>query len=292
MSKNMIRANGQRKATVKLLALVLLTFCLTSCSTKLIYNYADWLIFWTVDDYVELNEAQENVLEIKIYELLKWHRQEELPYYTSLLKELRTIVVNKDDLALEPLYQKARGLWKRAALKVTPDIIDFLPSLSQQQKQELVKNIKDIQQERNQQWQEDQDQTWDEKFEDAEDKIENFIGDLTQEQKVTLQAMERKRPDILPLRIAGRKRWLDLFSKALFNQPEIDQLTLFALFTELSSHRSIEQQNISEQISQLRISELRYIIKSMTDKQQVYLLEKIDDMTTDFELLIAQDQIN
>jgi len=185
--------NNQSKKIVKLLTLILLTFSITSCSTKLIYNYADWLIFWTVDDYVELNDSQENILEIKIYELLKWHRQKELPYYTSLLKELRTIVVNKDDVAFEPLYQKAKVLWKRSAVKVTPEIIALLPSLSHQQKQELVNNIEEIQQEKNKQWLEDQDQTWDEKLEEAQERIENFVGDLTAEQKVTLQAMERTR---------------------------------------------------------------------------------------------------
>jgi hypothetical protein len=290
MSKNMNIVNNQSKKIVKLLTLILLTFSITSCSTKLIYNYADWLIFWAVDDYVELNDSQENILEIKIYELLKWHRQKELPYYTSLLKELRTIVVNKDDVAFEPLYQKAKVLWKRSALKVTPEIIALLPSLSHQQKQELVNNIEEIQQEKNKQWLEDQDQTWDEKLEEAEERVENFVGDLTAEQKVTLQAMERTRPDILVLRIEGRKRWLELFSKALFHQPEIDKLTIYSLFTDLSSHRSIEQQKVNEEISQLRISELRYIIKSITNKQQIFLLEKIDDMIADFEMLMAQDE--
>lgn len=282
--------NNQSKKIVRLLTLILLTFSITSCSTKLIYNYADWVIFWAVDDYVELNDSQENILEIKIYELLKWHRQEELPYYTSLLKELRTIVINKDEVAFEPLYQKTRVLWKRSAVKVTPEIIALLPSLSLKQKQQLVKNIEDIQQEKNQQWLEDQEQTWDEKFEEAEDRIENFVGDLTAEQKTPLQAMERKRPEILELRIEGRKRWLELFSKALFHKPEIDKLTIFSLFTDLSSHRSIEQQKINEEISQLRISELRYIIKTITNKQQMFLLEKIDDMIADFEMLMAQDE--
>lgn len=282
--------NNQSKKIVKLLTLILLTFSITSCSTKLIYNYADWVIFWAVDDYVELNDSQENIVEIKIYELLKWHRQKELPYYTSLLKELRTIVVNKDDVAFEPLYQKAKVLWKRSALKVTPEIIALLPSLSHKQKQQLVENIKDTQQERNQKWLEEKEKTWDEKFEEAEERIENFVGDLTPEQKITLQAMERTRPDILELRIEGRKRWLELFSKSLFNKPEIDKVTMLSLFTDLSSHRSIEQEKVNEEISQLRIAELSYILKSMTNKQQIFLLEKIDDMIADFGTLMAQDK--
>ena len=286
----MIRAHNQSKKIVRLLTLIFLTFSITSCSTKLVYNYADWVIFWAVDDYVELNDSQENILEIKIYELLKWHRQKELPYYTSLLKELRIIVVNKDDVAFEPLYQKTKVLWKRSALKVTPEIIALLPSLSHQQKEQLVQNINDSQQERNQKWLEQKDQTLDEQFEEAEERIENFVGDLTEDQKTTLQSMERKRPDILELRIEGRKRWLELFSKALFNKPEIDKATIFSLFTDLSSHRSVEQEKVNEEISQLRIAELKYIVKSMTDKQQIFLLEKIDDMIADFEMLMAQDE--
>jgi truncated hemoglobin YjbI len=201
-------------------------------------------------------------------------------------------VVSKNEVALAELFEQGKTIWLRSAHKVTPEIIELLPLLSKKQQLELIENIESIQQEKNEQWLDELKDSPEQRFEDAEDKMEDYIGPLMPVQREYLLDIERQRPTILPLRIEGRKRWLELFSKALFNQPEIDQLTLFSLFTDLSSHRSIEQQNISEQISQLRISELRYIIKSMTDKQQVYLLEKIDDMTADFELLIAQDQIN
>ena len=65
------------------------TLFLTGCSAKLVYNYADWLIFWKIGDYVELNSEQKKVLENKVEELQNWHRTEELPYYSALLKQLR-----------------------------------------------------------------------------------------------------------------------------------------------------------------------------------------------------------
>ena len=39
---------------------------LTGCSSKFAYNNFDWLVYWYVDDYVELTNEQEDLFDVKI----------------------------------------------------------------------------------------------------------------------------------------------------------------------------------------------------------------------------------
>ncbi|MBU2916485.1 hypothetical protein KO505_00750 [Psychrosphaera sp. F3M07] len=272
----------------KSLIIIIFTLFLTGCSAKLVYNYADWLIFWKIGDYVELNSEQKKVLENKVEELQNWHRTEELPYYSALLKQLRNIVENRDEKELAALFLQGPMIWQRSITKLSPEIIEFLTLLSTSQKQELITNIGSIQQETNEKWLKEIEDGNQQRIEDAEQRIEDYVGKLTKKQKETLVIYEQQRPNIIPLRIEGRKRWLTLFSKAILQDPEIDKTLVEKLLTDLSSHRSIKQQALTEQITQLNLSKFRYLLKSMTDKQQSKLLIKIDDITKDIDQLSKQ----
>jgi len=61
---------------MKKLWLVLGFLVLTGCSSKLAYNNLDWLIYWYMDDYVELNDSQEAIFDIKLEGWIDWHREE------------------------------------------------------------------------------------------------------------------------------------------------------------------------------------------------------------------------
>jgi len=286
MNKNRIMTVAD--LLTKSLILMIFTLFLTSCSTRLIYNYADWLISWKVGDYVDLNKTQKQTLDNKVAELLTWHRTEELPYYSSLLKQLRSIVVSKNEAALTELFEQAKTIWLRSAHKVTPEIIELLPLLSKKQQLELIENIESIQQEKNEQWLDELKDNPEQRFEDAEDRIEDYIGPLTAVQREYLLDIDGQRPNILPLRIEGRKRWLELFSRAILQQPKIDKVLLYKLFTDLSSHRSVEQQMLADKINQLNLSKAIYLLKSMTEQQQLTLLKKIDEIIIDLDLLAEQ----
>ena len=63
-------------------------FCLGGCSTKFAYNNIDWLIYWYIDDYIELTPKQEQAFDEKLSGWLEWHKQQELPQYLSHIDEL------------------------------------------------------------------------------------------------------------------------------------------------------------------------------------------------------------
>ena len=69
--------------------LVLVMTGLTSgCGVKLAYNNLDRLIKWSMDDYMDLDPAQQAYFRAELDALLYWHRTTQLPLYAQAMREL------------------------------------------------------------------------------------------------------------------------------------------------------------------------------------------------------------
>jgi len=72
-----------RKWAHSILFLILVSL-LTSCSAlSLTYNYADWLMYWRIDQYFDVSSYQKPVLQTHLTQLHSWHREQEIPRYVS-----------------------------------------------------------------------------------------------------------------------------------------------------------------------------------------------------------------
>ena len=66
-----------------------LLILLAGCSSLSFYRYADWLILWQVDHYVDLTSDQRHDLAQRLTPLLSRHRHEAIPQYESFLVQFR-----------------------------------------------------------------------------------------------------------------------------------------------------------------------------------------------------------
>ncbi|MDZ4254651.1 MAG: DUF6279 family lipoprotein [Sulfuritalea sp.] len=114
---------------------LLVTICLLllqACSAvRLGYGNADSLVRWWIDPYVDLSPDQDLLLRERLAGFLAWHRKTQLPDYVPVLRHGQQLVDGRptvsDMLTLgEGIIRRARSLSDRA----TPDIADFLASLS------------------------------------------------------------------------------------------------------------------------------------------------------------------
>jgi len=62
---------------------------LAGCSSLSFYRYADWLILWQVDHYVDLTSDQRHDLAQRLTPLLARHRHEAIPQYEYFLVQFR-----------------------------------------------------------------------------------------------------------------------------------------------------------------------------------------------------------
>ncbi len=67
--------------------LVVLT-ALAGCTVQMAYNHLDRLARWSLDDYVRLNDDQQQLFDARFEALWRWHRHDQLPRYADFLESL------------------------------------------------------------------------------------------------------------------------------------------------------------------------------------------------------------
>jgi Family of unknown function (DUF6279) len=66
-----------------------LLFFLASCSIVSLYRYADWIILWQADHYLDLTSDQRHDLAQRLTSLLARHRREAIPQYEAFLVQIQ-----------------------------------------------------------------------------------------------------------------------------------------------------------------------------------------------------------
>ena len=66
-----------------------LLFVLAGCSSLSLYRYADWIILWQADQYLDLTSDQRRDLSQRLPALLARHRREAIPQYEAFLVQIR-----------------------------------------------------------------------------------------------------------------------------------------------------------------------------------------------------------
>lgn len=66
-----------------------LLFFLAGCSFLSLYRYADWIILWQADQYLDLTSDQRRDFSQRLAPLLARHRREAIPQYEAFLVQIR-----------------------------------------------------------------------------------------------------------------------------------------------------------------------------------------------------------
>ena len=128
---------------VKIIALIISLFILTSCSkTRIFYNYSDWFILKWFDTYFDLNDPQRSDLKTRIARLLDWHRKSELARIAEHLKQLKSRyqkgLKGKD---IDWIRSEHKQFWSRIIDRAKPDLIAFLYTIEEGQVQQMEREL-------------------------------------------------------------------------------------------------------------------------------------------------------
>ena len=120
-----------RQFALLLVAALLLLGC---SGVRLGYDNADSLARWWIDQYLDLGPEQDALARERLARFHAWHRTSQLPDYVALLRQGHKFVAGQptvaDALALgDGIIRRGRMLAEQA----TPDIADFLPTVSPEQ---------------------------------------------------------------------------------------------------------------------------------------------------------------
>jgi hypothetical protein len=270
--------------------LILLLILLTGCSTKFAYKNADWLVYWYVDDYVSLNDAQENLLDEHLKTWLDWHKNSELPAYIAHLKQIKSDIEQGNITPKRIAYHNDKVIahWHSVRVEIVPDLVALAPNLTEKQIntlfEELAEQEKEKQEKRAKLSDEKRQKRW---FTRTENSLENWLGDITSSQNKMVKSLYLAQSPTSHLWSDYRARYQASLKTVLLNivSESKDQDKLKSLLLNPESFRSDELNKLNNQNRQNYHDFLYGIFLSLTDKQKQHLLSEIDDLINDISEL-------
>lgn len=282
-----------KKATL----LVVFLSLVTGCAARLGYENLDVLLFWYIDDYVELKDSQKSAFTEQLNALQNWHKSEELPRYREMLIDFQ-IHLNNNDLNKDFVYsfllqgrELAYGLRKHAAEAFAPlantldaEQITYLFAALEKKNSEFAEDIEE-------QNKLDEKKRIKEKAEELEERIEDLIGRLSKAQKkrVLLLATELKDTDAMRLsywrEAQQAARLLFIKRKTLPNFSD----KLVEIIDKPENYRSQLYNDTREYNKRLVFSFLVEFAPTLTTKQIKKLNRKVSGYIEDIDDILSSD---
>lgn len=278
----------------KLLICSLVILMLGGCSQKTAYNHLDLLVAEYLDDYVELNNIQQVQLEKSLNETLAWHREQQLPVSIEWLQSL------KQDLGEELTYDRVAFhadqllmFWNAIEGQFANDMAVLLPTLSVEQRKELLKSFA----EKNDEFREEyieigQKERREQLVKRVEDSFERWLDDLTENQITQIHATAHKMEDTAPNMLAMRIQWQNELLRLLNDgagHSDVQQ-DIVNVFVQRNALRSEAYQQQLETNQDLIYRLIVNISKTLEAEQKEYLVSRIDDYIELFKSLVKDGQ--
>lgn len=276
---------------------VLLTGCLlvvlSGCSsTRIAYNYADQGIIWWVEDYVTLTSAQEEQLEQDLASLQQWHCSDELPRYSTWLRELETDILSgtPDVETIRYHQQQLLGFVPQLLERGTPAAQNLLESLSDEQVRELADNMASKQKELEEEMLAGSpEETARARAERTRERIEGWLGDLNEQQWALVQAWSADRAQQTQIWLEGRRNWQNALLAELDHrkQPGFDD-AVRDLLVHSEQARGEAYRRMSEESRQAMAVLIHDLIQAGGPEHREHILAKARDLNSDFVALTCQ----
>lgn len=275
------------KTTCLRVALVLLIIlAVTGCARQLAYRFADTYIAWQIRDYVDLTRDQRDQVDVAINDFLQWHAETEMPRYISLLEQIDKDVAeqNLSTTRLDYYQQAFAKRWQAVREALADPALELLPGLSDEQVQQLIKNMAANIQSRADDYQE---QTTAERREDGVENVrklvERFLGSVNDEQEQAIQTWTKAMPDMADEWIEYRVRWAEDFRHALQVRDEgaAFEKRLLPLIEDPHSLRSEELQAKGMQSRELSQVMVLRILQAMDAGQRRHLRDEMQSLADD-----------
>jgi len=271
-------------------ALLMVSFLLAGCSTRFMYNQLDWLAPWYLEDYVTIENYQQDNFSASLDSVLAWHRATQLRRYADFLATLsaETQMPASETRIAEHFAQLdnfIETLFQQFGSEFSPLIARMTPK----QQAELLENLMV----KNQAYFDESVQIGEAESkqksrERVEDFLDDWLDDLTAAQIQMIQEWSTKLDWLAPGFYQNRQAWQVHLTK-LFAENNLDNaIQIEAMFQdrrqfwrdELKQQFAHNQRVTAQFISQL--------INSLDSDQKQSLVKNLKHYEADFRLLASQ----
>jgi hypothetical protein len=274
------------KALRALLAVLVISVSTSGCTTKLVYDFLDWGLYWELKDYVKFTRDQRLLVKDEISQLIDWHRSEELPQYADQLeklsKELKSGITVEQ---LEESYNNLRDSWQRIVIKTLPAAVDIISNLNDEQVNDFFEMLiekegddaKKIEKGTNA-------RTLKKREAYVSKKIVDVIGKLNEDQKSLIAQWTLSMKPTKELSLAQAIQWRTRMQTVLAERHNEQQLenNLMVLFANPDQLRSTSYRRVIEKNKRLIMQLLFDLNQTLTKQQRSKLVKKLKSYINDF----------
>jgi len=264
---------------VKLIASLLLCLLLGACSTKMAYNYLDWILEWYVGDLVSLSEDQEWQFRNALARQLDWHRKKQLPLYVKSLDDLRNAINNGLTVeALQRIYHDQENGLNELIKQITPTLSELLATLSDSQVEQLMENLEEQNQELEDEYvKKSRDELVAQRAERMIDRAENWVGTLNESQTQLITNWSRQIRPTAEQWIANRRAWQTKLGSSLKEKRQTAEFNKYIEDLFVNSDRTWPDSYRTdfEYNRNLVFNMLVNLENALSDQQRQHLFEEI-----------------
>ena len=169
---------------------------LAGCSIVSLYRYADWIILWEADHYLDLTSDQRRDLSQRLTPLLARHRQEALPQYESFLVQCRQrLERGLTDQDIDWVYTNYDRLRADLFDRIIADSGVVLASVDSSQVRTLEAAMQKDQTKLTQRVQAPAPERLKKRADDIIDWLEDWLGSLSKDQEAQIRQWSLALPD-------------------------------------------------------------------------------------------------
>ena len=274
------------RTAIALMAVIALFF--SGCSSvRLAYGHLDWWMDRTLNKYLDLDGAQEDLLQQRVDEFHRWHRQTQLPRYADYFEELAATVDSADanPAQLDAIEQQVDTFWHSSVTMLSDLMLPILVQLDQKQIDQLAENIEEEREESLKKWEKAQRK----REKEFRKQAERWLGDLTDAQEAMIDRQVASTTFDPKRRDAQRQLWSDTFLDALRNKPDGYQKKLRQLLVDPQDLWPEDYRKMQDQLRDQARALAVEILESITPEQRTHLKTTLLEYAADFRHLAAEE---
>ena len=275
---------------VRVLVMAVLCGMVSACAPIFAYRHADWLVLWKLDHYFDLTKDQKVFVRGRLKDLLARHRYDALPVYERFLSDIKT--KSSDGLTrqeIEWIFATYAELRADLFTRIVTDSASFLTSVNERQIHNLEQAFREDLEKRERLLKQKADTRLTNRAGETLDRLKEWLGPLTSEQKQRISQWSRSLPDMLGIRVEFQKsrqqEILRLLRSTRDSHIISQRLEDWLVFPEESnpSHyqRAMEEMKSAVMDMALAVDGL------ITPQQRAHALAKLQDLINDIHTLAA-----
>jgi hypothetical protein len=260
---------------------------LAGCSQiGLTYRHLDFIIPWSLNDYLDMNASQKDWLDERLKEHLSWHCTTQIPGYLDWLDRLQGMVENNqvNQEQLKARTAEARQAIATLSKEITPSAVELLRQLDDQQVAEMQAAFaKDLRKHEDEYVDQPLDKQISERAQRMEKRLTPWMGKLNAAQQARVTQWSTSLGEQNRLWIDNRAHWQSLLLAAVKQRKagDFDQ-KIASLLQDRQTFWTPEYRATYDHTEQAAISLIADLMAQSTADQRQKLLAKIADVRKDF----------